>query len=123
HVFLGFTSDETSPIADPAIPPKLTPNDSKLTMTDDGKNGDELANDGINSIVVRLPRGARLLYKYTNGAAGEGFTGAEEWPGNARIIQIEDVLTGRPDGQPDCLVIRRDSFGDESTNKNFVNLN
>jgi Big-like domain-containing protein len=123
HVFLGFTSDETSPIADPAIPPKLTPNDSKYTMTDDGKNGDEVSADGIYTIVVPLPRGARLLYKYTNGAAGEGFTGAEEWPGNARIIQVEDVLTGRPDDEPDCLVIRRDSFGDESTNKNFVNLN
>lgn len=123
RVFLGFTSDESSQVADDSIPNKLTPNDAAYAMTDDGQNGDEAAGDGVYTVVVPLPRGARLLYKYTNGAAGEGFTGSEEWPGNARIIEVEDVLTGRPDGEPDCLVIRRDAFGDESSNKNFVNLN
>lgn len=122
RVFLGFTSDETSPVVDDTIPIRLTPNDARYAMSDDGLDGDEVAGDGIFSVVVALPRGARLLYKYTNGAAGAGFTGAEEWPGNARILQVEDVLTGRPDGEPDCLVVRRDSFGDEGTNKNFVNL-
>jgi hypothetical protein len=123
HVFLGFTSDESSPVVDDSIPRTLPPNDSRYTMTDDGQNGDELAGDGIFTIVVSLPRGARIQYKYTDGAAGDGFTGTEEWPGNSRILLVEDVLTGRPDGEPDCLVIRRDSFGDESSNKNFVNLN
>lgn len=122
RIFLGFTGDESSQVTSDDIPRRLTPNDVRYAMTDDGENGDEVANDGIFTVVVPLPRGARLLYKYTNGAAGQGFTGAEEWPGNARIIEVEDVLTGRPDGEPDCLVIRRDSFGDEATNKNFVNL-
>lgn len=122
RIYLGFTADESSAISDDAIPNRLTPNDPRFPMTDDGQNGDETAGDGIFTVVVPLPRGARLIYKYTNGAAGEGFTGTEEWPGNARIILIEDVLTGRPDGEPDCLVIRRDSFGDEATNKNFVNI-
>ncbi len=123
RVFIGLTLDESSPARDDAIPNKLTPNDPAFAMTDDGRNGDELAGDGVFSIVVPLPRGARLLYKYTNGSAREGFTGTEEWPGNARILEIEDVLTGRPDGEPDCLIVRRDSFGDEASNKNFVNLN
>jgi hypothetical protein len=123
RVYLGFTSDESSQVSDEAIPRKLTPNDAAYAMTDDGQNGDEVAGDGVYTVVAALPRGARLLYKYTNGAAGEGFTGTEEWPGNARIIEIEDVLTGRPDGEPDCLIVRRDSFGDEASNKNFVNLN
>lgn len=123
RVYLGFTSDESSSVSDDSIPRKLTPNDAAYAMTDDGQNGDEVAGDGVYTVVTALPRGARLLYKYTNGAAGEGFTGAEEWPGNARIIEIEDVLTGRPDGEPDCLIVRRDSFGDEASNKNFVNLN
>lgn len=123
RVYLGFTSDESSPIAGDGIPRKLTPNDPAYAMTDDGQGGDEVAGDGVFTVVVPLPRGARILYKYTNGAAGEGFTGTEEWPGNARIIEIEDVLTGRPDGRPDCLIVRRDSFGDEASNKNFVNIN
>lgn len=123
RVFLGYTSDESSPITDDSIPNKLTPNDPKAAMVDDGTQGDEVAGDRIYTVVVPLPRGARVLYKYTNGAAGEGFTGSEEWPGNARILQVEDVLSGRPDGEPDCLVIRRDAFGDEASNKNFVNLN
>jgi hypothetical protein len=123
RAFVGFTSDESSPLTDAAIPRKLAPNDPTYAMVDDGSAGDELAGDGIYTVVVALPRGARIQYKYTDGAAGEGFTGAEEWPGNARILEIEDVLSGRPDGEPDCLVVRRDSFGDEASNKNFVNLN
>ncbi|MCC7380368.1 MAG: hypothetical protein IT384_00955 [Deltaproteobacteria bacterium] len=122
-VFLGFTADESSPIADESIPRKLVPNDPSYLMTDDGRGGDEAGGDGVFSVVVPLPRGARLLYKYTDGSAGQGFTGTEEWPGNARILEVEDVLTGRPDGAPDCLIVRRDSFGDEASNKNFVNLN
>jgi hypothetical protein len=122
RVYLGYTTDESSAISDPSIPNRLTPNDPRSPMTDDGQGGDEAAGDGIYSAVIALPRGARIIYKYTNGAAGEGFTGTEEWPGNARILQIDDVLTGRPDGEPDCLVVRRDSFGDEATNKNFVNI-
>ncbi|MCK6552245.1 Ig-like domain-containing protein, partial [Myxococcota bacterium] len=123
RVYVGFTSDESSPLTDDAIPRKLSPNDPDFAMVDDGTAGDELASDGIYTVVVPLPRGARIQYKYTDGAAGEGFTGTEEWPGNARILEIEDVLSGRPDGEPDCLVVRRDSFGDEASNKNFVNLN
>lgn len=122
-VYLGFTSDPSSPVAGADIPSRLTPNDPRFAMRDDGQGGDELAGDGVFTVVVPLPRGARLEYKYTNGAANEGFSGTEEWPGNARIIEIEDVLTGRPDGEADCLVIRRDAFGDESSNKNFVNGN
>jgi len=123
QVFLGFTLDESSPISDESIPRKLTPNDAAYAMSDDGQGADEVAQDGVYSVVVPLPRGARILYKYTDGAAGEGFTGSEEWPGNARILEVEDVLSGRPDGSPDCLVVRRDAFGDEASNKNFVNIN
>jgi hypothetical protein len=125
RVFLAISTDPSTPVADAAgaLAPQLTPNDPRTVMFDDGSNGDEAANDGIFSRLLVLPRGMRVLYKYTNGAAGEGFTRTEEWPGNARILQVEDVLTKNNDGSPDCLVIRRDSFGDESSNKNFVNLN
>ena len=122
-IYLGFTADETSSVNDDSIPTRLVPNDPAYTMTDDGADGDEVAGDGIYTVVVPLPRGARIQYKYTNGSAGEGFTGAEEWPGNARILEVQDVLTGRPDGKPDCILVRRDTFGDEASNKNFVNLN
>jgi hypothetical protein len=123
-VFLGITLDPTSPVADSAgaLRPRLTPNDPFTEMFDDGSNGDEVAADGVFTTTLALPRGMRVLYKYTNGSPNEGFTGTEEWPGNARILVVEDVLTGSASGQPDCLVVRRDSFGDESSNKNFVNL-
>jgi hypothetical protein len=124
-VFLGITLDPQSPVPDSggALRPRLTPNDPATELFDDGSNGDEVAGDGIFSGVFALPRGMRVLYKYTNGSPNEGFTATEEWPGNARILQVEDVLTSSPSGQPDCLVVRRDAFGDESSNKNFVNLN
>lgn len=123
-VFLGITLDPQSPVPDSAgvLRPRLTPNDPSTELFDDGQSGDEVAGDGVFSRVIGLPRGMRVLYKYTNGSPNEGFTATEEWPGNARILQVEDVLTSSASGQPDCLVIRRDSFGDESSNKNFVNL-
>lgn len=124
-VFLGITLDPTSPVPDSAgaLRPRLTPNDPATEMFDDGSHGDEQAADGVFTTTLALPRGMRVLYKYTNGSPNEGFTGTEEWPGNARILVVEDVLTSATSGQPDCLVVRRDSFGDESSNKNFVNLN
>ncbi len=123
-VFLGITLDPDSPVPDSAgaLKPRLTPNDPATEMFDDGTNGDELASDGIFTRLLDLPAGMRVLYKYTNGSAGEGFTGTEEWPGNSRILEVRDVLTGIESGTPDCLVVRRDVFGDESSNKNFVNL-
>ena len=124
-VFLGITLDPQSPVPDSAgaLRPRLTPNDPRTEMFDDATHGDEVAGDGVFSAVLPLPRGMRVLYKYTNGSPNEGFTGTEEWPGNARILQVEDLLTSSVSGQPDCLVIRRDTFGDEASNKNFVNLN
>lgn len=123
-VFLGITLDPLSPVPDSAgvLRPRLTPNDPQTELLDDGSGGDEVAGDGVFSRVLALPRGMRVLYKFTNGSPNEGFTATEEWPGNARILQIDDVLTASASGQPDCLVIRRDAFGDEASNKNFVNL-
>ena len=125
RVFLGITLDPLSPVPDSAgaLRPRLTPNDPATELKDDGTGGDEAAGDQVFTTTLGLPRGMRVLYKYTDGSPNEGFTGTEEWPGNARILQVDDVLTTSASGQPDCLVIRRDSFGDESSNKNYVNLN
>ena len=114
-VFLGITLDPLSPVPDSAgaLRPRLTPNDPATELFDDGTGGDEVAGDQVFTTTIGLPRGMRVLYKYTDGSPNEGFTGTEEWPGNARILQIDDVLTGAASGQPDCLVVRRDSFGDE----------
>jgi hypothetical protein len=122
-LYLALTVDESSPVADSAglLSPQMVPNDPGLAMFDDGTGGDEQAGDGVYTRVLVLPRGMRVKYKYTNGSAGEGWTRTEEWPGNARILEVRDLLSRQPDG-PDCLVIRRDVFGDEASNKNFVNL-
>jgi hypothetical protein len=124
-LYLGITVDPSSSVADAAgaLPAKIIPNNPSFRMVDDGTQGDEVAGDQIYSLLLTLPRGLRVIYKYTDGAAGDGFSGTEEWPGNARILEVDDVLTSHADGSPDCLVIRRDSFGDEASNKNFVNLN
>jgi hypothetical protein len=94
-----------------------TPN--QIQMYDDGTNGDEVAGDNIWTVYFDVPRDAkkklRVGYKYTWGSRGAPWTGSEEWPGNSRIIQIED-LNG------DGFVYRRDVFGDEATNKDNGNL-
>ena len=124
-VYLAITVDESSPVADAAglLKTKMTPNDPMGAMVDDGTNGDEAAGDGVYTRVLVLPRGMRVKYKYTNGSAGEGWTRTEEWPGNARLLEVKDVLSRHNGGLPDCLVVRRDAFGDEASNKNYVNLN
>ncbi|MBW2730868.1 MAG: hypothetical protein JRH20_00660 [Deltaproteobacteria bacterium] len=121
-VYLAITVEETSPLADTAglLKTQMTPNDADGEMFDDGTNGDEVASDGVFTRVLVLPRGMRVKYKYTNGSAGEGWTRTEEWPGNARLLEVRDTLS--LSGQPDCLIIRRDVFGDEASNKNHVNL-
>jgi len=97
-----------------------TPN--TIRMYDDGTNGDEVAGDGIWTITFAVPRGTppakvlRLGYKYTWGTLGAPWTGSEEWPGNARILEVVDV-------NADNIVYRRDVFGDEATNKDYQNLN
>lgn len=94
-------------------------------MWDDGTNGDTVAGDNIWTFVLEVPywdpadapdgAGLRLNYKYTWGRAKSVWTGTEEWPGNSRLLEIVD-LTG------DHLVVRRDLFGDETTNKDKQNL-
>lgn len=94
-------------------------------MWDDGQNGDTLAGDNIWTFVLEVPywdpaeapdgAGLRLNYKATWGRAKSVWTGTEEWPGNSRLLEIVD-LNG------DHLVVRRDLFGDETTNKDKQNL-
>jgi hypothetical protein len=114
--FVGWIHVQ-SPIQDPGVNTRLgasVPN--QLAMFDDGTNGDVTAGDGVYAITFDVPRGVRLGYKYTWGTRGQGWTGSEEWPGNSRIIQVDD-LNG------DDFVSRFDIFGDEATNKDASNLN
>lgn len=89
---------------------------NQLVMNDDGINGDEVAGDGIWTIVFDVPVGLRVGYKYTWGTRGALWTGSEEWPGNSRLLEVVDV-------NGDVFVYRRDVFGDEATNKDRANLN
>jgi hypothetical protein len=102
---------------------------NKLQMFDDGTHGDGVAGDGTFTIAVDLPyipfdpadpagAGLRLGYKYTWGFAGTNWTGAEEWPGNSRLLEVVDLIV---DLNGDHLVVRRDVFGDEASNKDKAN--
>jgi hypothetical protein len=108
----AFCLDEAEIAATSKLLGDFVPN--QVAMYDDGTNGDAVAGDGIWTLALEVPRGVRLGYKYTYGKGGEGWTGTEEWPGNSRIIQAEDT-----DG--DGIVVRRDLFGDESSNKDKQN--
>ncbi|MCI0672770.1 MAG: hypothetical protein L0Y64_20175 [Myxococcaceae bacterium] len=111
---------KTSPVQDILVDAMLgnrggwTPN--QVSMYDDGTNGDQVAGDNIWSVAFDLPRGVRIGYKYTWGNKGDLWTGTEEWPGNQRIFEVQDV-------NGDGYVARFDNFGDEATNKDLYNLN
>lgn len=100
---------------------------NKIAMRDDGQGADATAGDGIWTAAFELPyistlvdggrrKGVRIGYKYTYGFAGSNWGGTEEWPGNNRILELEDA-------NGDGLVVRFDVFGDESSNKNVANVN
>ena len=99
-------------------------NPNQVVMYDDGSHGDAIAGDGIWTLTVALPyiptskspdgKGVRIGYKYTFGSAKQGWTDSEEWPGNRRILELEDT-------NDDHLVVRFDAFGDETTNKDKKN--
>ncbi|MGB0591449.1 MAG: choice-of-anchor X domain-containing protein [Myxococcota bacterium] len=128
---LGDTSDcltEAQIDAANALLGDWEPN--RVAMHDDGTQGDVQANDGVWTLVLTLPyiapilgdagdvdeawAGVRLGYKYSFGQAGSGWTDSEEWPGNRRLLELID-LNG------DHIVTRYDVFGDETSNKDFVN--
>lgn len=110
-------------------------NPNVVPMRDDGQAGDAVANDNIWTLVFDFPyiptdtgvvdpatgqtirrKGVRIGYKYTFGHGGDGWGGTEEWPGNHRLLELEDV-------NKDGLVVRYDYFGDETSNKGNDNLN
>jgi hypothetical protein len=74
-----------------------------LRMYDDGRNGDETAGDGLWSLLVDLPAGMEIQYKYTN-SGKEGDWAGEEFPARHRAFRLEK----RPEGP----VVRRDLFGE-----------
>ncbi len=111
---------EDSPIQDPSIDEQMgnlsgswTPN--IIDMFDDGTNGDAVAGDNVWTITFVMPRGLRIGYKVTWGQTGDRWTGTEEWPGNQRIMEIEDI-------NDDGFVYRKEAFGDEKSNKDKANL-
>ncbi|MEC8022355.1 MAG: choice-of-anchor X domain-containing protein [Myxococcota bacterium] len=95
-----------------------------IAMYDDGSNGDAVAGDNVWTLALELPwfdAGAetaswvRVSYKYTWGQGGALWTGSEEWPGNRRILELQDI-----DG--DRIITRYDRYADETTNKDVQNL-
>jgi hypothetical protein len=126
--FVGWVHKE-SEVQDPAINTLVgasVPN--QLAMHDDGTNGDEVAGDGVWTITFDLPvdpggKKLRLGYKYTWGLRGQPWTGSEEWPGNSRIIQLDQVARDAAgDLLHEGIIYRFDVFGDEATNKDNTNL-
>ncbi len=115
QIFFAGGIHADSPVQDQTIHQMLgawVPN--VIPMYDDGTHGDEKAGDNIWTVQFDLPAGAIIAYKYTYGTPGQGWTGTEEWPGNQRLLRIEDK-------NGDGLVARRDLFGDETSNKDKSN--
>jgi alpha-amylase/alpha-mannosidase (GH57 family) len=64
-----------------------------VPMYDDGTHGDKSADDGVWSLLVELPVGERIQYKYTNGGNPGEWGGSEEFTGQNRSFLLSDTLT------------------------------
>jgi hypothetical protein len=135
HVFVTGGIHKTTPRCGDSPPPCLddatvdatnqvlgnwVPN--QVALYDDGTHGDAVAGDALWTLALELPwldpvagTGVRIGYKYTYGFPGQGWTESEEWPGNKRVLALEDQ-------NGDHIVTRLDLFGDETTNKDRKNL-
>ncbi len=97
---------------------------NKIQMFDDGSHGDGKAGDNIWTLTFAAPwwdpatapdaAGVRLAYKFTWGSEGQGWTGSEEFPGNQRILELDDR-------NGDRVIVRMDTFADETSNKDKAN--
>ena len=74
-----------------------------LRLYDDGRNGDEKAGDGLWSLLLDLPAGVEIQYKYTD-SGREGDWAGEEFPSRHRSFRLEK--------NPGGPVVRRDRFGE-----------
>jgi len=110
----GMSMEESS--AASALIGDWEPN--RVPLFDDGTQGDAEAGDGVWTLVVEMPvlePPVKLEYKYTWGRPGAGWTGAEEWPGNSRLLELVDHGN-------DGRIVRYDHYGDETTNKDKQNM-
>lgn len=73
-----------------------------VRMYDDTTQGDEVANDGIYTLMVQIPAGTTLEYKYTN-SGPHGTWEGDEAPGRNRTLVI--------DGKEPKIVVN-DVFGE-----------
>jgi alpha-amylase/alpha-mannosidase (GH57 family) len=70
-------------------------NPNTTHMFDDGTHGDAVAGDGIWSLLVELPTGVDIQYKYTNNGKPGEWTPGEEFPARHRTIHVEET-SGSP---------------------------
>ncbi len=75
-----------------------------VRMYDDGTHGDITAGDGIWTLVVEVPRGIEVQYKFTNSGCEGMWEPGEEFPGQHRSVQLQP--------QPgETQVVLMDTFG------------
>jgi hypothetical protein len=78
-------------------------NPNVTALYDDGTHGDVKAKDGTWSLLVELPVGAEIQYKYTNSGAPGVWQPSEEFQQGNRAFTVEP-------GEE--ILVRRDKFGE-----------
>ena len=63
---------------------------NSVRLYDDGSHGDHQASDGIWTLELMLPRGARIEYKFTNSGPQGGWYPGEEFPAENRHFTVPD---------------------------------
>ena len=72
-----------------------TPN--QVRLYDDGTHGDSVTGDRVWSLILRLPPGETVQYKYTNSGVAGVWNGSEEFPRDNRqlLVQQGTVVSDR----------------------------
>ena len=65
---------------------KFRPN--TIAMRDDGKEGDEIAGDGVWTLRIDVPVGTEIQYKYTNSGTAGLWNPGEEFPARNRTVIV-----------------------------------
>ncbi len=67
-------------------------NPNTIVMRDDGAGGDAVAGDGIWTLMVSLPVGMKVQYKFTNSGQMGKWVPGEEFPSRNRSLVVEEGL-------------------------------
>ena len=124
-MFLGLTVDDSSPVRRRGGPPAASSSSQRPHVRHVRRRHRPATRKQATACTPAWSRSPAACASSTSTPTAPPASRSprtEEWPETRASCRSTTSSPALVDGRPDCLVIRRDSFGDEAANKNFTSL-